>query len=465
VNLQSGLRRIREKRVNRSNPSKPAKLRIVNPNAAGIDIGSREHFVCVGEAQPVRRFGCYTPDLHAMASWIRACGVTTIAMEATGVYWIPSYQILEAAGFEVHLVNSRHLKIVPGRKTDVQDCQWLQHLHEAGLLSGSFRPADEVVVLRTFIRQRLTLKQEAARHILRMQKALEQMNLQLHKAIDDITGQTGMAILRAIIVDGERDPETLAKHRNPRVRSSRAELVAALTGDWREEHLFALRQEWTLYHQLQEHIAECDSQIELHYQRFAASPDAAGDMPAAKSRKQETPLRRHLFRILGVDATAIPGMSPETVLSIVSEVGQDMTRWPTGDHFASWLRLCPNNHITGGRRHRAPKLPRLNRASMAFRQSAQSLARSESFLGSFYRRMRARKGGPYAVVATAAKIARLFYLVVRNRVPYRDIGGRHFEVAHHKRALRNAVKRIQALGYQLDPAQLRPLVENAEAVP
>lgn len=452
--------------MNRSSPSKPSKLRIVNPHAAGIDIGAREHFVCAGEARPVRRFSCFTSDLHAMSSWLKECGVTSIAMESTGVYWIPTYQILEAAGFEVLLVNSKHLKGVPGRKTDVQDCQWLQHLHEAGLLSASFRPANEVVVLRSLMRQRLTLTQESARHIQRMQKALEQMNIQLHKVLDDITGQTGMAILRAIVVDGERDPDKLAKHRNYRVRRDHADFIAALTGDWREEHLFVLKQEWTMYHQVQAHIADCDAQIESHNQRTEASALVSdAELPPAKDRRHETPLRRHLFRMLGVDATAIPGMSPDTVLSITSEVGQDMTKWPTPDHFVSWLRLCPSNRITGGRRYRAPKLPQCNRATTAFRQSAQSLARSSGFLGAFFRRMRARKGGPYAVVATAAKIARLFYRIVRERVPYRELGGDHYDSTHHKRALRSAVKRLRGLGYEVELRQLQPDGETADAVP
>jgi transposase len=401
-----------------------------------------------------------------MASWLRECGVETIAMESTGVYWIPAYQVLEAAGFEVLLVDSRHLKGVPGRKTDVQDCQWLQHLHEAGLLTGSFRPASEVVVLRSYIRQRRTLTEESARHIQRMQKALEQMNIQLHKALTSITGQTGMAILRAIIVDGERDPEKLASHRNYRVRKPHAELVAALTGDWREEHLFVLRQEWGLYHQLQEHIAACDAQIELHYRHYAdASVATDVELPPAKDRKQDTPLRAHLFRILGVDATAIPGMSPDTVLSIISEVGADMTKWPSADHFVSWLRLCPNNRITGSHRHRAAPLPRVNRATLAFRQSAQALARSSGFLGVFYRRMRGRKGGPYAVVATAAKLARVFYLVVRRRAPYRELGRDHYDMVHRQRVVHRMVKRIRALGYQISPDDIRPLEETADAVP
>lgn len=440
--------------MKRSKPSKPGKIRIVNPHAAGIDIGSREHYVCAGDAFPVRRFQCFTEDLQAMAGWLKECGATTVAMEATGVYWIPAFQILECAGLEVLLVNTKLFKSVPGRKSDVQDCQWLQHLHECGLVSGSFRPTDDVVVLRSYMRQRTNLTQEAARHLQRMQKALEQMNVQLHKVVSHIAGETGMAILRAIVVDGERDPHKLAGLRNYRVRRSGDEYVAALTGDWRAEHLFCLSQAWTIYHQLQEHIADCDAAIERCAAGFATA-EAVPELPPAKTPKHDTALRRELFRVVGVDAAAIDGLSPQAVLSIISEVGVDMTKWPTPDHFASWLRLCPNNRVTGGRVKSARRLPSPNRAAEVFRKCAENLARSQSFFGTFYRRMRGRKGGPYAVVATAAKVARVFYRVVRARTPYRDIGKDHLDAVQKERALRGAVKRIKSLGFELDVSQLR----------
>jgi len=441
--------------VRRSKSSRPRKLRVVNPHGAGIDIGSREHYVCAGDEQPVRRFSCFTDDLRAMSAWLKQCGVTTVAMEATGVYWIPVYQILERDGFEVVLVNARHFKNVPGRKSDVQDCEWLQHLHECGLLAGSFRPSDDVVVLRSYMRHRANLTREAAQHIQRMQKALDQMNVHLHKVVEDMMGETGTAILRAI-VNGERDPRTLAELRNYRCKSRQDEFIAALTGDWRDEHLFCLTQSWTIYHQLQDHIAACDEQIARCCTAFSEA-DRLPEMPAAKARKQDTALRRELFRIVGVDLTAIDSMSPDAVGRILSEVGMDMTKWPTADHFASWLRLCPNRRVTGGRVHGSRTLPTRNRATEVFRKCAESMARSQCFFGAFYRRLRARKGGPYAIVATAAKIAKVFYRVLRTRTPYRDIGKDHFDTAHRQRAIHGALKRLKALGVEIDIAQLQPV--------
>lgn len=441
--------------MRRSKFSKPKKLSVVNPRAAGIDVGSRDHYVSVGPNHPVRKFACFTDDLRAMTAWLRECEITTVAMEATGVYWIPAYQMLERAGLEVVLVNAKHFKSVPGRKSDVQDCEWLQHLHECGLLSGSFRPADDIIVLRSYMRQRTNLTQDAVRHVQRAQKALEQMNVHLHKVVSDITGETGSAIVNAI-VQGERDPRKLAELRNYRVRRSRDEYVAALTGDWREEHLFCLEQSWTLYHQLQEQIARCDRQIQSCCAALDDA-DALPELPPATAPKKDNELRRALFRVVGVDLTAIDGMSPQSVLTILSETGMDMTKWPTADHFASWLRLCPNNRITGGRVHSARHLPSRNRATEMLRKCAENLARSACFFGAFYRRMRARKGGPFAVVATAAKIARVFYRVLRTRIPYRDIGKDHFDTAHRLRAVRGAVKRLHALGFEIDISQLQPV--------
>lgn len=443
--------------MRRGNSSKPRNLSVVNGHAAGIDIGSREHYVCAGVDHPVRRYSCFTEGLQKMSTWLRECGVTTVAMEATGVYWIPAYQVLERDGFEVVLVNAKHFKNAPGRKSDVQDCQWLQHLHECGFLAGSFRPADETVVLRTYMRQRTNLTHEAAQHIQRMQKALEQMNVQLHKVVSDLMGETGTAILRAIL-DGERDPQRLAALRNYRVHRSHDEYAAALTGDWREEHLFCLRLSWTLYHQLQEHIAACDEQIVRCRDGFAKVAPLP-ELPPAKSRKQDGELRQSLYQAAGVDLTAIDSMSPESVLTILSEVGLDMTRWPTADHFASWLRLCPNNRITGGRVYGARTLPGRNRAAEVFRKCAENVARSHSFFGAFYRRMRARKGGPHAVVATAAKIARVFYRVLRTRIPYHDLGGDHLDRVQQERAARIAVKRLRAAGYEIDLSKLQRVDE------
>jgi transposase len=443
--------------MRRSEPSKPRKLRVVNPRAAGIDIGARAHYVCAGEAQPVRKFTCFTADLDAMSAWLKACGVTTVAMEATGVYWIPTFQTLERDGFEVVLVNAKHFKGVPGRKSDVQDCQWLQYLHECGLVAGSFRPSDDVVVLRSYMRHRANLTTEAAQHIQRMQKALDQMNLHLHKVVSDIMGETGTAILGAIL-GGERDPRKLATLRNYRVRRSEADYVAALTGNWREEHLFSLRQSWDSYHHFQRQIATCDEAIA----RCCAAlreVESLPELPAAKTPKHDTELRRALFRAVGVDLAAIDGLSPQAVLAILSEVGMDMTKWPTANHFVAWLRLCPNNRITGGRVRGSRTMPSRNRAAEILRKCAENLARSESYFGGFYRRMRARKGGPYAVVATAHKLARVFYQVLRTRLPYKDIGKDHFDRAHRERALRGVLKRLRNLGHEIDLSQLRPVTE------
>lgn len=443
--------------MRRSNVSRTRKVRVVNPHAAGIDVGSREHYVCTGDGHPVRRFACFTEALHALSAWLKACRVTTVAMEATGVYWIPLFQTLERDGFEVVLVNAKHFKCVPGRKSDVQDCQWLQYLHECGLVAGSFRPTDDVAVLRTYMRERRMLTREASRHVLRMQKALDQMNVHLHKVVSDVMGETGVAILGAI-VQGERDPHKLAALRNYRVRRSEDDYVAALTGDWREEHLFCLTLSWAIYQQLQMHIAACDAEIARHCAAFPQA-DHVPELPPAKDPRQDTDLRRTLFRMTGVDATAIDGMSPPAVLEILTEVGTDMTKWPTHHHFASWLRLCPNNRITGGRPHGGQTLPSRNRAAEVFRKCAENVSRTQCFLGAFYRRMRARKGGPYAVVATAHKIACVFYRVLRTRIPYHDIGKDHFDQSHRERALRGALKRLKALGLEIEPSQLRPVAE------
>lgn len=433
--------------MRRSQTSTPRKPRVVNPHAAGIDLGAREHYVCAGADRPVRTFGCYTEDLHSMAEWLLECGITTVAMEATGVFWISVHQVLERAGLDVVLVNAKHFKSVPGRKSDVQDCQWLQYLHEIGLLAGSFRPADDIVVMRTYLRQRANLTREAAQHIQRMQKALEQMNVHLHKVVSDMMGLTGRAILGAILA-GERDPHRLAALRHHGVARSEPEFVAALTGDWREEHLFCLQQAWTIYHQLHGHIEQCDARIAACYAELARIEEPA-ELPPAKSAKHDNALRVALYRMTGVDLTAIHGMSPQTVLTLIGEVGVDMTKWPSDDHFASWLRLCPNNRITGGRSHGGRPLPTRNRAAEVFRKCAENLARSHCFFGDFYRRMRSRKGGPFAVVATAGKLARVFYRCLRDRVPYRDLGAQHFETAHRERAIRNALARLKRLGYEV----------------
>jgi transposase len=403
-------------------------LSVVHPHAAGLDIGSEEIWVAVpptstGEA--VRCFGTYTPDLMALAAWLRACGVDTVAMESTGVYWIPVYEILEGQGIQPYVVNARHIKNVPGRKSDIQDCQWIQGLHSVGLLSASFRPAGEICTLRAYLRQRATLIEHRAAHIQHMQKALQQMNVQLTQVVGDISGQTGLAIIRAILA-GERDPETLAALRHARCQQAGEQFVKALTGNYRAEHVFALKQAVALYDVYTEQLRECDGEIE---RQFANLKPLAGDPlpplpPNSKpnSRSKNGPAydaRSLLYRITGVDLCAIPGLNVLTVQQIITEVGTDASRWPSVKHFCSWLRLAPHNDISGGKVLKSRVLKGANRAGLAFRLAAQAVAReTHSAFGAYYRRMRARKGPQQAIVATAHRIARTFYYMLKTRTPY-----------------------------------------------
>ena len=379
----------------------------INENAAGIDLGSGEHWVCVpaGRADKnVRRFGCFTPDLIALVDWLIECQVDTVAMEATGVYWIPVFQILEARGLEVKLVNAHHVKTVPERKTDVNDCQWLQQLHTYGLLSGSFRPEDQICVLRSYIRQRDSLIKSASTHVQRMQKALIQMNLYLHKVVSDITGLTGMTIIRAIVA-GEQNPQILAALKHPRIKSSTTEIAKALTGDYRREHLFVLQQELTLYDTYQQEISQLDTEIEKCLASFEAKVDDPPISTTRKRRKKPTAnhpnfdLHQYLYKIAGVDFTLIDGLDALAVQTILSEVGLDPTRFKSVKHFCSWLGLSPSQKITGGKIKSSQTRTVVNRAANAFRIAAFSLTQSRSALGAFYRRLRSRLGAPKAITA------------------------------------------------------------------
>ena len=438
---------------------KESNFERINPHAAGIDIGSGEHWVCVPAekaAENVRCFGCFTPDLIALAEWLIECQVDTVAMEATGVYWIPLFQILEAKGLAVNLVNAHHVKTVPGRKSDVLDCQWLQKLHTFGLLSASFRPDDQICVLRSYIRQRETLIKEAGTHVQRMQKALVMMNLQLHKVVSDITGLTGMAIIRAMVA-GERNPHKLAALKDPRIHSSTEQIAHALTGDYRAEHLFVLQQELALYDIYQQQIAATDREIEKCLANFDSQTQAPP--PARKGKKRKKPLgnepkfnlHRHLFRISGVDLTQIDGLNVLTVQTILSEVGLDPTRFPSVKHFCSWLGLCPGSRITGGKVKSSQTRKVINRAANAFRIAAQSLSRSRSALGSFYRRLRARLGAPKAITATAHKLARMFYRLWTTREAYTDPGADYYEQQYRERMVNNLQKKALDLGFELVP--------------
>ncbi len=440
-----------------TNKKVSSHLEQINHNAAGIDLGGAEHWVCVPidrTEKNVRRFGCFTPDLIALADWLIECRVTTVAMEATGVYWIPVFQILEQRGLEVRLVNAHYVKTVPGRKTDVKDCQWLQQLHTYGLLSGSFRPEDEICVLRSYIRQRDSLIKSAGTHVQRMQKALIQMNLHLHKVISDITGTTGMAIIKAI-VGGERDPQVLADLKDPRIKNSTTEIAKALTGDYRGEHLFVLKQELTLYEVYQQQITAIDFEIEKCLANF--EPKTLNELPATKKKRRKKPsanhpnfdLRSSLYRMAGVDFTLIDGLDALGVQNILSEVGLDPTRFPTVKHFTSWLGLCPGQKITGGKVKSSKTRPVENRAANAFRLAALSVAKSHSALGAFYRRLRSRLGAPKAITATAHKLARMFYRMWTTKGLYTDPGMDYYEQKYQDQILNNLRKKAQSLGFDL----------------
>ncbi len=422
-------------------------LRRVNANAAGIDLGARSHYVALppDRGQPVREFACFTQDLEAMATWLKAHGITTVAMESTGVYWVPVFQLLETRGFEVHLVSTRHMKSVSGRKTDVADCQWIQHLHECGLLRGSFRPEDAICVVRGYVRHRDTLGEESARHVLRMQKALEQMNVQLHKVVSDITGETGMAIIEAIL-NGERNGEKLAELRNYRCRQSAEQIARALAGDFRAEFLFCLKQEVESYRFIQKQIRSCDEEILTQMKSFEAKAEPS-DAPNPKRRNDNTEVWTQLFRVAGVDLTLVPGLGPKNLQTLFAEVGFDLRKFPTEKAFASWATLAPKNFITGGKRKRCPQ-GGASRVAAAFRVAAQTLANSKSALGAFYRRMRGRKGGPFAVVATAHKLAKLFYRLLTRGEGYVERGANYYEERYKAHQVRAALKTLSAHGFQ-----------------
>lgn len=434
----------------------PSALERINPDAAGIDIGSASHFVAVPEDrddQPVREFAAYTPDLYRLADWLSACGVRTVALESTGVYWIPLFQILEERGFEVRLVDARRVKNVSGRKTDVADCRWLQQLHAYGLLTSAFRPDDETCVLRSYMRQRDGLVIHAGQHIQHMQKALELMNVKLTEVLADVTGTTGMAILNDILA-GQRDPRVLAKHRHPQCKHDEETIARALTGHYRAEHVFALRQAVTLYRQCQTLIGECDAEIERFLEQHGPGDDGRTLPPPERpTRPSKNGLgfdaHAHLFRIAGVDLTAIPGLSTASVLTILAETGVDMRRWRSAKAFASWLGLCPNNRISGGKRLSSRSQPCVNRAARVFRMAAYGLHHAKSALGAYYRRMRAKLGAPKAITATAHKLARLFYSMLATKRSFADIGQEAYERQFQARRLTGLQRAAKQLGFQL----------------
>ncbi len=428
----------------------------VNPRAAGIDVGDRVHFVAVPDPSGTpawRKFDSFTQDLHRIADWLEEERITTVALESTGVYWIPLFEVLESRGFTVCLVDTRRLKSVPGRKTDVKDCQWLQQLHTYGLLQSAFRPDEEVTRLRTYLRQREMLIRYGSDHIQHMQKALQQMNIKLSTVLSDITGTTGMAILQAIL-NGERDPVKLAQLRNPRCKNSEETIAKSLEGHWRADHLFELRQAVDLYHFYGQKLAECDQQIE---QALESLPDQAtqSERPL-KRKKRHTHTPRFdaqglLFRKAGVDLTTITGIDTNTALKIISEIGTDIRRWPTAKHFASWLCLCPGNKTSGGKVFSTKTRRSKNRVAAALRMAAQSLERSRTALGAYFRKMKGRLGAPAAITAAAHKLARLVYVLLNRGQPYFDMGQEAYEKQYQARILQTVHRRALQLGYTLVP--------------
>lgn len=443
-------------RARRPRRSSVSVLERINPNAAGIDCGATTHVVAVPpdrDDEPVRSFRTFTTDLHDLADWLIACRVTSVALESTGVFWIPVDEILEARGLAVHLVNARHVRNLPGRKSDVSDAEWLRDLHSFGLLRASFRPTAAIVTLRTYMRHRQTLGELAAMHIQRMQKALVQMNLQLPFVLSDITGLTGLAMIRAIVA-GERDPARLASYRHRRCRATVAEMEAALTGHYQPELVFTLQQNLALYDACEQHITACDHAIEAHARALTTTIADPGPLPTARAARQRLEPAFDVRAVLhhmtgGVDLTQIDGIGAHTALKILAEIGTDMRRWPSAQHFTSWLTLAPRNKVSGGKLLSSQTQPSANRAAVAFRLAAASLGRTQTALGAFYRRLASRMGKPQAVTATARKLAVLVYHVLKGDFVYRDPGADAYDAQQRARHIRHLRQRAMHLGFAL----------------
>lgn len=437
-------------------------LPTIHPNAAGRDIGAEMIVVAVPpdrDPEPVRVFRTFTPDLRELADWLVACGIDTVAMESTGVYWIALYELLEAQGLLPYLVNSRHVRMVPGRKTDWNDAQWLQKLHALGLLQASFRPDAEIVALRTLVRYRAEVVQHRSPHVNQMQQALKVMNIQLSEVLTDITGRTGMAIMRAIVA-GERDPVTLAQFRAPSCKSSQEMIAKALTGSWKAEQIFVLQQALALYDAYTAQLKVCDQRIEQYLQTMESrgAPNAPlPDLPPSKHDKKAKNeasfnARAQYARIVGIDLVAVLGLSAGHVQTIITEVGTDMSRFPTSKHFCAWLGRAPRNAISGGKVLHSHTAKVANRASQAFRMAAYAVSRSETAVGAYYRSMRARKGPQQAIVATAHKIARIVYHLLKTGENYIEHSAAEYEEQRRERELRQLTRRAHKLGLTLAPA-------------
>lgn len=433
---------------------------VLHPNAAGIDIGSTQHYVAVPidrDEHPVQSFNTFTADLHELTNWLKKCEIETVVMESTGVYWLPLFEILEARGFEVFLVNAYHAKNVPGRKTDVSDCQWLQQLHTYGLLRGSFQPAAQIRELRTYLRQRDMLVKYCSSHILHIQKNLTAMNIQLHNVISDITGQSGMKIIRAII-DGERNPDVLVEYCDKRLKNPPSVIKKSLEGNYASDNLFALQQAVELYDYYQKKIVECDVLIQALLQNF---DDKEGKMlnksndepsvPAKKKKINDPKMQNEITRITGVDLTQIDGLNTSSVITLISEVGLDMSKWKTEKHFTSWLGLAPNNKISGGKVLSKNTKKTKNRAGNVFRLAANSISRSDCYLGGAYRRYRSLLGPGKANVAVARKIAVIFYNMLKHGQEYFDLGCEYYEKKIAERNYKYLKVRAKHLGFDIVP--------------
>ncbi len=441
-------------------PKRIEEFPILNPDAAGIDIGSTAHYVALPPhraPETVRSFGCTTPDLDEMAQWLKGHGVKTVALESTGAYWIPVASVLESHGLTVWLVDAHHTRGVPGRKTDVLDCQWIQQLHMHGLLRAAFRPTPEMEQVRTLWRQRGELVAQCAQRVLEMHKALECMNLQLHKVITDIMGVTGQRIIRAI-VNGERDAKTLSQMRHRLCKNDEETIEKALTGNWRDDHLFLLKQSLTIFDFLHGQINECDKEIDRLVKRLSGKERGDGDTTSGKEKNRKRrnapeknilDLHAELIRITGVDLTKVETIDAMTAFTVISEQGVDMSRFPTVKHFCSHMGLCPGNNVSGGKRRGGRTRQVQSRAAKALRVAAQALERSDSALGAFYRRMKFRKGAAKAITAAAHKLAQRIYMMLTKGEDYVMKGVNDCEEQNHQRKIRQAANLAKNLGLQL----------------
>src|SRR5262244_2333367 len=452
------MNRKQRRELTRKIQNQDLSLEVVHPDAAGIDIGNESHYVAVPatrDSQAVRRFGCTTGELQALAEWLKQCRIRTVAMQSTGVYWVAVYDLLEQAGFEMYLVNARDTKNLPGRKSDVQESQWLMKLHTYGLLRNSFRPSQEIRTLRTYWRQRQDWVRSMGRHIQRMQKARTQMNIQLANGISDLSGVTGQAMLKAI-VNGERDPRELAGYRDCRVEASQEEIAQALEGNWQEDPLFVLRPEQAGYEFCQKPITECDqqraqylAQLEDRSQGATLPEETRKGRRKKKKGNPQFNLREELFRMTGTDLTQIDGIDVVTAMTVVSEVGWDMSKWKTENHFVSWLKLSPDNKISGGKIIGKGRMPTNNRAATVSRMAATTLRESDTYLGEQFRRFRTRLGPPVATKAMAAKLARLLYRMLRYGMKYADQGAELYDAQYRKRQVIHLKRKAAQLGLQI----------------